>query len=133
MRGSVSPAVSAWHAHCIASRSMRRRNLAFSDQSKMRSTQSDLVIEALVVSQGEAFVHLTATVATGAIAGVPPTSSLPEPLGNDITRCAWRATNSQPTADSDTSLLVAALEDIEARRKSIEWLLDADLLCMCLV
>lgn len=33
----------------------------------------------------------------------------------------------------DPALLVAALEEIEARRAAIEWLLDAELLCRCLV
>jgi len=41
-----------------------------------------------------------------------------------------------PRADSDcdhdSALLAAALEEIEARRAAIEWLLDADLLCRCL-
>lgn len=36
-----------------------------------------------------------------------------------------------PTAAHDPTLLVAALEEIEARRAAIEWLLDAELLCLC--
>jgi hypothetical protein len=50
---------------------------------------------------------------------------------------------SPPALDSDTAdsattahdptLLIAALEEIEARRAAIEWLLEADLLCACSV
>jgi hypothetical protein len=40
---------------------------------------------------------------------------------------------SETTAGYDADLLVAALEDIELRRAAIEWLLEADLLCVCLV
>ncbi len=36
-------------------------------------------------------------------------------------------------SDHDPTLLVAALEDIEARRAALEWLLDADLLGECLI
>ena len=39
-------------------------------------------------------------------------------------------TDSAPAHDS--TLLVAALEEIEARRAAIEWLRDAGLLCLCL-
>ena len=35
--------------------------------------------------------------------------------------------------EHDATLLVAALEDIEARRAALEWLLDRDLLRFCLV
>jgi hypothetical protein len=60
-------------------------------------------------------------------------SSLPETIEPDITRCALLAMSSGRTAEHDASLLVAALEDIEARRAAIEWLLNANLLCLCLV
>lgn len=33
----------------------------------------------------------------------------------------------------DAMLLVAALDDLEARRVALEWLLENDLLCACLV
>jgi len=49
---------------------------------------------------------------------------------------ASRPTPTEPdigTAAHDPTLLVAALDEIEARRKAIEWLIDADLLCRCLV
>jgi hypothetical protein len=36
-------------------------------------------------------------------------------------------------AAHDATLLVAALEDLEARRVALEWLLEADLLRVCLV
>jgi hypothetical protein len=49
---------------------------------------------------------------------------------------ASRPTLTRPdisTATHDPTLLVAALEEIEARQKAIEWLADADLLRFCLV
>ena len=38
-----------------------------------------------------------------------------------------------PASAHDSTLLLAALEEIEARRAAIEWLRDAELLCLCLV
>ena len=38
-----------------------------------------------------------------------------------------------PDAMHDATLLVAALDDLEARRVALEWLLENDLLCACLV
>jgi hypothetical protein len=38
-----------------------------------------------------------------------------------------------PEAMHDATLLVAALDDLEARRVALEWLLENDLLCACLV
>jgi len=35
--------------------------------------------------------------------------------------------------DHDPTVLVTALEEIEARRAGLEWLLHADLLCRCLI
>ena len=42
---------------------------------------------------------------------------------------------SEPAAalDHDPALLVAALEAVECRREALEWLLEADLLRLCLV
>jgi hypothetical protein len=37
------------------------------------------------------------------------------------------------TSDHDATLLVAALEEIDTRRRTLEWLLEADLLGRCLV
>lgn len=38
-----------------------------------------------------------------------------------------------PAAEHDATLIVAALEDLEARRAAIAWLLDAELLPFLLV
>ena len=60
-----------------------------------------------------------------------PTLVLPE-TAPVITRRALPARRSYPTADHDAMLLVGALEEIEARRAALEWLLDRDLLRACL-
>ena len=49
------------------------------------------------------------------------------------TDCAVRPIGSDPTADENITLLVAALEEIESRRAALEWLLESDLLRFCLV
>jgi hypothetical protein len=59
-------------------------------------------------------------------------SSMPGTIATDISCCALPAMSCGPVAEADTTLLAAALEEIEARRVAIEWLLDADLLCLCL-
>jgi hypothetical protein len=59
--------------------------------------------------------------------------SLPKTRGPDITGCPLAMSSSAPTAEHDATLLLAALEEIEVRRAAIEWLLDANLLCLCLV
>jgi len=51
----------------------------------------------------------------------------------DMTRSAELTIRSDSTADHDAALLVAALEVIESRRAAIQWLLEADLLSLCLV
>ena len=61
----------------------------------------------------------------------PP--SLPETIEPDISRCELPATSADAPAAHDATLLMAALEDLEAQRVALEWLLDADLLCLCLV
>jgi hypothetical protein len=61
----------------------------------------------------------------------PP--SPPETIESDISRCELPARSADPPAAHDATLLVTALEDLEAQRAAIEWLLDADLLCLCLV
>ncbi len=43
------------------------------------------------------------------------------------------ARSSAPPPEHDATLLVAALEHLEAQRAAIEWLADADLLRLCLV
>lgn len=59
-------------------------------------------------------------------------AALPEITRADVTDYASLALDSDNTSH-DPTLLIAALEEIEARRAAIEWLLDADLLCVCLV
>jgi hypothetical protein len=47
--------------------------------------------------------------------------------------CELPARSSEPPAEHDATLLVAALEHLEVQRAAIEWLADADLLHLCLV
>lgn len=61
----------------------------------------------------------------------PP--SLPEAMEPDISRCGRPTRSFDPDTEHDATLLVAALEHLEAQRAALEWLLDADLLCLCLV
>jgi hypothetical protein len=61
----------------------------------------------------------------------PP--SLTESIEPDISRRELPASRSDPPPAHDATLLVMALEDLEAQRVAIEWLLDADLLCACLL
>jgi hypothetical protein len=61
----------------------------------------------------------------------PP--SLPESIEPEISRCELLARNSDPDSEHDAALLIAALEDLETKRAAIEWLLDAQLLHVCLV
>ena len=49
------------------------------------------------------------------------------------TRCEVPVSSSDRTVDNDETVLVTALEEIEARRVAIEWLLENNLLCLCLV
>jgi len=58
---------------------------------------------------------------------------MPQPIGADITRREVTANSSDYTAENDETVLVAALEEIAAQRAAIEWLLEANLLCLCLV
>jgi hypothetical protein len=51
----------------------------------------------------------------------------------DNSRCHLLANNAPSPAAHDATLLAAALEDLEAQRVALEWLLEADLLCACLV
>jgi len=59
--------------------------------------------------------------------------SMRETTEPGIASGAKLSSRSEATAGYDADLLVAALEDIELRRAAIEWLLEADLLCVCLV
>ena len=51
----------------------------------------------------------------------------------DVPRCELPARNSDSPAGHDASLLIAAMEGLEAQRAAIEWLWDADLLRFCLI
>ena len=67
----------------------------------------------------------SASIPDAAAQGVLPPSSIPPGAG--------LPTTAEATGGYDADLLVAALEDIESRRAAIEWLLEADLLCACMV
>lgn len=41
--------------------------------------------------------------------------------------------HADPASAHDPTLIVTALEEIEARRAAIEWLVNAELLCLCSV
>ena len=60
-------------------------------------------------------------------------SSLPQKRARDNSRRHLPASNSELAAAYDATLLVAALEELEAKRVALEWLLEADLLRACLV
>jgi hypothetical protein len=44
-----------------------------------------------------------------------------------------RTRPADPAAWHDATLLLAALDEIEVRRAALEWLVDSNLLCRCLV
>ncbi len=77
-------------------------------------------------------MHSTTVPAPPAQAVLPP-SSMPDTTEPGMTSGAKLRSKSEAPAGYDADLLVAALEDIESRRAAIEWLLEADLLCVCLV
>ena len=58
---------------------------------------------------------------------------LPGPIEPDISRGELPVRNSDRASEHDATLLLAALEDLEAQRAAIEWLVDAQLLHVCLV
>lgn len=62
-----------------------------------------------------------------------PPSSMPETPEPGVASGAKLRSKSEATAGHDADLLVAALEDIQSRRAAIEWLLEANLLCACLI
>lgn len=53
-------------------------------------------------------------------------------MASELDRGAAPAMSSDATGGYDPVLLVAALEEIGARRAAIEWLVDANLLWLCL-
>ena len=66
-------------------------------------------------------------------AGAPPSSPISRRTQAGLPRHSKPAMRSESAADHDTTLLVAALQDLESRRAAIEWLLEAGLLGQCLV
>jgi hypothetical protein len=48
-------------------------------------------------------------------------------------RSASSALGTASAGHHDATLLVAALEEIDSRRRALDWLVEADLLCRCLV
>lgn len=60
-------------------------------------------------------------------------TSLAEAIEPPTSRRELPPRRSGPPPAHDATLLVRALEDLEVQRVAIEWLLDADLLCVCLV
>ena len=69
--------------------------------------------------------------ATTQVLKQPP--SLPQARERDHFRRHVPPHGSEPSAAHDAMLLVAALDELEARRLALEWLLENDLLCACLV
>lgn len=57
----------------------------------------------------------------------------PEAMEPDLSHCEFPARLAAPPAQHDATLLVAALERLEAQRAAIAWLLDAGLLPLLLV
>jgi hypothetical protein len=95
----------AWHAHCI---------------------------NGVGVQQGDCHMHAVI------IPDSLPPCALPSlarsaRAGTGVARDAQTAMRSASAADHDAALLVAALEDVAARRAALAWLVEADLLCRCLV
>jgi hypothetical protein len=72
------------------------------------------------------------TVSDSPAQGVLPPASLPETTELGMTSGAQLPGRREAAAGYDPDLLLAALEEIESRRAAIEWLLEADLLCVCL-
>jgi hypothetical protein len=68
----------------------------------------------------------------GARGGGLPPPQMPRRTRTGIYRSAEPGSGSGPMADHDATLLLAALEEVEARRLAIEWLLEADLLRLCM-
>jgi hypothetical protein len=77
----------------------------------------------------------TATASSSGLPGASQHGQLPPPgsIPADASPCAQARMGIAPTAGYDPVLLLAALEEIEARQAAIGWLLEADLLCRCLV
>jgi hypothetical protein len=65
--------------------------------------------------------------------GVLSSRTAGETAPPDLTRGRGPVTKADRAVDHDATLLLAALEVVESRRAAIEWLLEADLLRLCLV
>jgi hypothetical protein len=63
--------------------------------------------------------------------GFPPPQT-PRRIRSETNRSGEPGNGSVPMVDHDPTLLLAALEEVQARRLAIEWLLEADLLRLCL-
>lgn len=59
--------------------------------------------------------------------------ALSKTIESSISRCESSTSASGPRAEHDASLLMAALEHLEAQRAAIEGMVDADLLSLLLV
>lgn len=75
----------------------------------------------------------TATVSDSGAPRAPSPAPLAETMESDVGADVSLPMHAGPAAAHDPTLLVAALEEIAARRAAIEWLLNADLLCLCTV
>lgn len=74
----------------------------------------------------------TAITSSSTTAWSPQRASPPQAVATDIARRPSTAMSADAPGGYDPILLVASLEEIEARRATLEWLLDANLLCLCL-
>jgi hypothetical protein len=83
----------------------------------------------MALKQGGGTVH-SFTVSDSSGPPVVRQASLPEVLEPETVN-ALLATSSEATTGYDPTLLIAALEEVQARQAAIEWLLDANLLCLC--
>ena len=75
---------------------------------------------------------VTARDPTAAYVAQGPRSPL-KTIEADVCRCELQTRGSHRSDAHDETLLLATLEDLETQRAAIEWLLDRDLLCLCLV
>lgn len=64
---------------------------------------------------------------------LPQSPPVPLPVAVETDDYVVGTTRPDPAADEGTTLLLMALDEIEARRAALEWLLDADLFRRCLV
>ena len=86
-------------------------------------------VSMILFRDGDMYIHIHDSPAHSGLSS-PRTGERTRP---DV-RCSEEpAAKSDPRVDHDETLLVAALEVIESRRTALEWLLEADLLRLCLV